>query len=206
MKSKSAVILANGSFPVHEIPLNVLKTADCIVCCDGAINKLETTGMKAHAIVGDMDSISNDLRRKYQDIIYHFSEQDTNDLMKAINWCSANKIDEITIVGATGERDDHMLGNIFQLPSFAQKKKLKMLTDYGIFTPLTCSRNFDSYRGQQVSIFSLQAETTITTVNLRYELTNQKLEFLWKGTLNESMGDSFRIDFQGDALIVYQEY
>ena len=81
-----------------------------------------------------------------------------------------------------------------------------MLTDYGTFTPLTRSRNIDSYIGQQVSIFSPQSETSITTANLRYELTNQKLGMLWQGTLNESMGDSFRIDFEGDSLIIYQEY
>ncbi len=81
-----------------------------------------------------------------------------------------------------------------------------MLTDYGVFTPIVRSKNFDSYTGQQVSIFSPQAETLITTANLRYELTNQQLKMLWQGSLNESMGDSFRIDFEGDSLIVYQQY
>ena len=206
MRLRSAVILANGSFPTNDIPLNSLKTSECIVCCDGAINKLEAAGLKAHAIVGDLDSLTNDLKRKYQDIIHHFSNQDTNDLTKAINWCLANKLNDITIIGATGERDDHMIGNIFLLSSYTKKMKVKMLTDYGTFTPLTRSRNIDSYTGQQVSIFSPQAETTITTANLRYELTNQKLAMLWQGTLNESMGDSFRIDFEGDSLIIYQEY
>lgn len=198
--------MANGSFPVHEIPLNSLKTSDYLVCCDGAINKLESAGIEAHAIVGDLDSLSNELRRKYQDIIHHFSNQDTNDLTKAVEWCMSNKYNDITIVGATGERDDHMIGNIFLLPNYMKKTKVRMLTDYGIFTPVLRSRNFDSYIGQQVSIFSPQADTTITTANLRYELTNQKLEMLWQGTLNESMGDSFRIDFEGDSLIIYQEY
>ena len=206
MRSKSAVILANGSFPINDIPLNFLKTSDFIVCCDGAINKLESAGIQAQAIVGDLDSLTNDLKRKYQDIIHHFSNQDTNDLTKAVNWCLANKYNDITIVGATGERDDHMIGNIFLLPSYTKKMKVRMLTDYGTFTPVIRSRNFDSYIGQQVSIFSPQPETVITTANLRYELTNQKLEMLWQGTLNESMGDSFRIDFEGDSLIVYQEY
>lgn len=54
-----------------------------------------------------------------------------------------------------------------------------MITDYGTFTLLARSRNIDSYAGQQVSTFSPQSDTVITTVNLRYELTNQKLEMLW---------------------------
>ncbi len=206
MRSRSAVVLANGSFPTNEIPLTTLKSADFIICCDGAINKLENAGIEAHAIIGDLDSLTDDLKRKYKDIIYHYSNQDTNDLTKAINWCLLHKYNDIIILGATGERDDHMIGNIFLLPSYTKKMKVKMLTDYGIFTPVIRSRNFDSYIGQQVSIFSPQAETAITTANLRYELTNQKLEMLWQGTLNESMGDSFRIDFEGSSLIVYQEF
>lgn len=99
-----------------------------------------------------------------------------------------------------------MISNIFLLPSYTKKMKVRMLTNYGTFTPVIRSRNFDSYIGQQVSIFSPESETTITTANLRYELTNQKLEMLWQGTLNESMGDSFRIDFEESSLIVYQEY
>lgn len=81
-----------------------------------------------------------------------------------------------------------------------------MLTDYGVFTPIIRSRNFESYTRQQVSIFSTVADTIITTANLRYALTNQKLEMMWQGTLNESMGDSFRIEFEGAPLIVFQEY
>jgi thiamine pyrophosphokinase len=134
------------------------------------------------------------------------SDQDTNDLTKAVNWCLSNKFSEITIVGATGQRDDHMIGNIFLLPQYAKNIKVKMLTDYGVFTPIIRSRNFESYTRQQVSIFSTVADTIITTANLRYALTNQKLEMMWQGTLNESMGDSFRIEFEGGPLIVFQEY
>jgi thiamine pyrophosphokinase len=203
---KKAVILANGSFPTHKIPLSELKQSKYIVCCDGAINKLEQAEITPFVIVGDLDSLESELKWKYRDIIYHLSDQDTNDLTKAVNWCLSNKFSEITIVGATGQRDDHMIGNIFLLPQYAKNIKVKMLTDYGVFTPIIRSRNFESYTRQQVSIFSTVADTIITTANLRYALTNQKLEMMWQGTLNESMGDSFRIEFEGGPLIVFQEY
>lgn len=203
---KKAVILANGSFPTHENPLNELKSSKYIVCCDGAINKLNKAGIEPFAIVGDLDSLNSDLKRKYQDIIHHYANQDTNDLTKAINWCLENDFAEVIIVGATGERDDHMIGNVFLLPSYAKKIRVKMLTSFGVFTPILRSKNFDSYTRQQVSIFSPNPETLISTANLRYALTEQKLELMYQGTLNESMGDSFRIEFEGSPLIVFQEY
>jgi len=203
---KKAVILANGSFPTHEIPLNELKTSKFIVCCDGAINKLDEEGIEPYAIVGDLDSLNPEMKWKYRDIIHHFLNQDSNDLTKAINWCLENNFSEVVIVGATGQRDDHMIGNVFLLPQYARKIKVKMLTSYGIFTPILRAKNFESYTRQQVSIFSPNSDTLISTANLRYALTEQKLELMNQGTLNESMGDSFRIEFEGASLIIYQEY
>lgn len=206
MKGKSAIILANGAFPTHEIPLNELKSADQIICCDGATQKLIEHGIEPNAIIGDLDSLDEELRKKYQEITYHFSSQENNDLTKAVNWCLEKKISEVTILGATGEREDHTLGNIFLLPQYGRKLKVRMLTDYGIFTPIFRSKNFESYTRQQVSIFSTHPETRITTANLRYALTDAALEAIWCGTLNESMGDSFRIEFEGGPLIVFQQY
>ena len=39
--SNSIIILANGNFPSHQIPLNFLKNQSKIICCDGAIDKLK---------------------------------------------------------------------------------------------------------------------------------------------------------------------
>lgn len=206
MRGKTAIILANGAFPSHDIPLGVLKSAQHIICCDGAALKLLEFGLKPTAIIGDMDSLREEYKRKYQDIIYHFSTQENNDLTKAVNWCVDQKYSEVIILGATGQREDHTLGNIFLLPQYIKKIKVTMMTDHGVFTPIVRSKNFESYIRQQVSIFAVKSNTSITTANLRYAITGECLDWLWMGTLNESMGDSFRIDFEGGPLIVFQEY
>ncbi|MFA8433633.1 MAG: thiamine diphosphokinase [Marinifilaceae bacterium] len=206
MKGKSAVILANGTFPTHEIPLRILKSGKDIVCCDGATQKLIQHGLEPDFVIGDLDSMDEELRLKYRDIIYHFSTQETNDLTKAVNWCIENNYNDLVILGATGEREDHTIGNIFLLPQYIRKVKVRMLTDHGVFTPILRSKNFESYTRQQISIFSTSVNTRITTANLRYALTEENLSELWRGTLNESMGESFRIEFEGGPLIVFQEY
>ena len=65
----SVVILAKGDYPTHPIPLRILKDAKTIICCDGAVNILETNEIVPDFIMGDMDSISPDLKDKYSDII-----------------------------------------------------------------------------------------------------------------------------------------
>ena len=40
MEQFDVVILANGEFPAHDVPMEVLRNAPQLVCCDGAITKL----------------------------------------------------------------------------------------------------------------------------------------------------------------------
>ncbi len=204
--SKKAVIVANGAFPTNPNAIEQLSTAKFIVCCDGAVNKLENTIYIPNAIVGDLDSLHHRLKEKYEDRLYHFSDQETNDLTKAVNWCISKSFTDVSIVGATGLRDDHMIGNIFLLPLYAQQLNVKMYTDHGVFTVMQSENSFQSYKGQQVSIFSTIPSLLISTVNLKYPLENQSLPMLWQGTLNEALGESFEIKISGGDLIVYQEY
>ena len=34
-----AVILANGEYPMHVLPLKILEEAQFVICCDGAANE-----------------------------------------------------------------------------------------------------------------------------------------------------------------------
>ncbi|GHT25599.1 hypothetical protein AGMMS4957_20700 [Bacteroidia bacterium] len=71
--------MANGAFPEHPLPLSVLRNADRIICCDGATEHLLHFGRTPNFIVGDLDSISADLRLQFADILIQIAEQETND-------------------------------------------------------------------------------------------------------------------------------
>lgn len=203
----STVIVADGKFPEHQIPLKALADAEIIVCCDGAISKVDSFGKNPSAIVGDLDSVSDALKKKYADRLFHYPDQDSNDLTKAVKWCLEQDYKDITIVGATGQREDHTLGNIGLLTNYARMgANVKMLTDTGCFVPLIKSSIVESHKGQQVSIFSPNNSTLITTKNLVYPIENRALEEYWMGTLNESLGNSFELQFDVGPLIVFLKY
>jgi len=203
----SAVIVADGKFPDHEIPLKVLADAEIIVCCDGATSKVDSFGKNPYAIVGDLDSVSDALKKKYSDRLFHYPDQDSNDLTKSVKWCLERNFKDIIIVGATGLREDHTLGNIGLLTNYARLgANVRMLTDTGYFMPLVSNSAIDSFEGQQISIFSPNNSTKITTKNLRYPIDNRALEEYWMGTLNESLGNSFELQFDIGPLIVYLKY
>lgn len=200
------VIVANGTFPVQPITLAVLDEADFIIACDGAADKLLLRGITPQLIIGDLDSLDKETRKKYENIILHVSRQDNTDLMKAIEWCIAKNYGEISILGAVGGREDHTLGNIFTITTYATKIQLKLYTDTGFFIPLVKSERLETYKGQQVSLFPQPQQMKITTKGLKYPLGNEALPYLHSGTLNEAEGDEIVLSFDQGVLLVYRTY
>ncbi|MCU0377589.1 MAG: thiamine diphosphokinase [Bacteroidales bacterium] len=200
------ILLADGSFPVNPVPLSHLAEAEMIVCCDGAAEKLERYGRIPDAIVGDLDSISDSLKEKYSDRLFPDDDQDTNDLTKAVKWCVANEITEVVIIGATGIREDHTLGNISLLADYSSMINAIMLTDTGSFRVYDRSVIIASHPGQQVSLFSIDNKLKITSTGLRYPLNNLALGSWWRGTLNEAVGESFSLSFSDGQVIVFLKY
>ena len=200
------VILADGNFPEHKIPLECLFNAEQIVCCDGATQSLLYAGLKPDFIIGDLDSISEEIKENFASILLHRSEQETNDLTKAVQFCIEKNLNQITILGATGKREDHTLGNLSLLADYSEKAEVQMLTDYGVFNCIFKTSDFESHPGEQISIFSLSPETELTFYHLLYPVKKRKLDFWWQGTLNEATGDGFSIEFEKGKVLVFREY
>ena len=200
------VILANGKFPEHRIPLEYLIGAKRIICCDGAAEGLIAFGLEPYSIVGDCDSLSQNVKEKYGDKIYRDPDQETNDLTKSVYWCRDRGFKDIVVLGATGKREDHTLGNISLLAEYATFVNIKMITDTGEFQAILQTQTFESKPGQQISIFAVDPESEITSSGLKYPLQKRKLGNWWEATLNEAMGYHFILDFNGGPLIVFKSF
>ncbi|MCQ2297719.1 MAG: thiamine diphosphokinase [Bacteroidales bacterium] len=205
-------VLANGEFPTAQIPTTILQEAEHIVCCDGAIEKLLSSSLYRHdmaiTVIGDGDSITPALRARCKDFI-QIPEQNTNDLAKATRHCIEQGWHDITYLGATGLREDHTLGNVGVLCEYAARypqASLRMVSDYGTFTPVASTTQFESFHAQQVSLFTLGHNTKATSHGLRWDVDSRHFTNLWPGTLNASMGGSFTIHSQGGITLVYQTH
>lgn len=198
-KTTEAVILANGEYPTHAIPLNILTHAPFVVCCDGAANEYLSRGYIPNAIIGDGDSLSLAYKDAYSSIIHQVKEQETNDLTKAIRFLQEKGFCKITIIGATGKREDHTLGNISLLMEYQRQGiEVEMVTDYGIFIPAQDTRTFASQPGQQISVFSFGAQG-LHSSGLLYPIRD--FSNWWEGTLNEAISEQFTIHCTGDYLL-----
>ena len=200
----STVIIANGQFPTHPIPLSCIERANYIICSDGAANEFIKNGGNPNAIVGDCDSISKENRELYSNIIFPVKDQENNDLTKSVQFCVERGLKEIVIVGGTGKREDHTLGNISLLADYISIAKVVMVTNWGVFTPIISTTEFKSYKGEKISIFSID-QVKLKTENLKYPLNDRILTNWWQGSLNVSIANSFKIITSG-RTIIFQAY
>jgi thiamine pyrophosphokinase len=206
LKPGVPIILADGLFPESQRALEYLHAASTIICCDGATMKLLEHELQPDYIVGDMDSLPEQYKRRFESIISSSDDQLTNDLTKAVVKALELGLQQLVILGATGLREDHTMGNIGLLAEHGQKLQLQMVSDYGIFNPIYGTTDFQSFKAQQVSIFSIMGNPAISLQKLKYPLDDYVLRNLWEGTLNESLGTSFQIEFEGGALVVFRAF
>ena len=214
--SGEVVIICDGAFPKTEYPRYLIRTAAFIICCDGALRKFIRNSKTIFGedrlpdkVVGDMDSLSANLRKKFADIIIQIDEQEHNDQTKAFRWALENLegISTITIIGATGQREDHTIGNISLLMEYARTYdleamgiQLQMITDHGVIFPITDSLEFDCGTGRQVSIFSPDNSLRIKSSGLAWKTDEVVFDNWWKATLNRATQDRVRLEFNHKSI------
>ena len=169
-----------------------------VIAADGGTQHVLAAGSRPDLIIGDMDSISPATRQRFSDRVIAIEEQETNDLTKAVNYCIQNDIHEVTILGATGLREDHTLGNISLMLEYSRKIKVRMVTDYGVFTVVQSGEKVHSFPGEKISFFSVDSRVMVTSEGLKYPVKNMQLQTWWRASLNEVTSDSFTLSFESE--------
>ena len=215
---KTVVIICDGQFPKTEYPRYLIKTADFTICCDGALTKYLRHSKnifgferRPDMVIGDMDTLSPSMQRKHADIIVKENEQEHNDQTKAVRWALTNisDIDLIYILGATGGRIDHTIGNASLLMEYTRMFDLgtigiTMVSDNGTVFAVNDTVEFDCGIGRQVSIFSPDNSLRIKSTGLEYSTDEVVFDNWWKATLNKASQDTVRLEFshRSMALII----
>lgn len=180
------VILAAGDFPRKGGRARaLLDAARRVVCCDGAARAYaRRTGRVPDVVVGDLDSLGRGVSAAET---VRVAEQDTNDLAKAIRLCRRRGWKRPVVLGATGGREDHALGNVFR----AMDEGLEVVTDRGRFVPFAGRLSLKVRKGAAVSVFATDKATRMTSRGLAWPLAGVRFQNLYCATLNRA--DSSRV-------------
>jgi len=185
-----AVILANGDFPRKGgDAFEVLNTAKRVVACDGAaLTYYRRMKRRVDYVVGDLDSLPMTRVALSKHAPIRVAEQETNDLEKAIAFCRAQGWKRLILVGASGKREDHLLGNVFR----AMEAGIEMWTDAGRFIPFVFKRKgrytlqVNVAKNTPISIFSSNLDVKMRSTGLVWPLTGVRFDTFYRATLNRA--------------------
>jgi len=196
------VILAAGDFPRKGGEAwRLLAAAECVIACDSAAFAFKRH-FRRHpdVIIGDMDSLPRtgraltpgDMRPATARGPYRIvrdPDQSTNDLSKAIAWADTYRNmcrkDGLVIVGATGKREDHTIGNVYR----ALEAGIRIVSDEGEFLPVKGTLRFKTWKDAGVSVFAPDPRTKMTSRGLRWKLDGVRFANPYCATLNRASSE-----------------
>lgn len=214
---KTITILGKGCYPRKPYPQYLLDSADVVICCDGAFNSWlrhkHSSRQLPDVVIGDLDSLSPAMRRKYADIIVHVDEQEDNDQTKAVKYALEHVCTdpgeeyEIHFVGSTGLREDHTVGNMSLLMEYERRFhlaqrgiKADIVSDWTTMFAVTDSCTFYAGDCRGISLFCPDNTVRIKSEGLRWPTDDVVFDIWWKATLNKPTADYVKLTFSHPAM------
>lgn len=189
---------------------------DKVIAVDAGLERAAALGLVPDLIVGDFDTVKPEILEQYrrmEHIVWdvHQPEKDETDTELALQKAQAIGSGEIAVLGATGGRIDHMLGNIHLLFPCLQKGIEACILDcQNRIYLIDGERTFRSSGlwGRYISFLPLTEHVDgITLTGFKYPLLDKDIEI---GTSlcisNELIGEEGTITFTDGVLIVVESH
>lgn len=209
---KTACLVLNGQLDDCDYIREVMNynTYELIIAVDGGANHLYRLGIMPNYILGDLDSIEDDIREYYEasDVVFkNFpTKKDETDAELAVWLVEEVGLLGIDIYAALGGRIDHELANI---------QLLYYILDRGMY-PRIISEHEEIYIlkndemtlkgniGDIVSILPIRGDARgITLVNMEYSVEELDLKYsVTRGISNVMVAQDAHINVRDGCLLV----
>ena len=189
---------------------------DRILAADSGMNALYAAAVTPDIIIGDFDSADKKILAFFQqnkeiDFCTLTPEKDDTDTEFAIRESIRRGADSITIIGGTGTRLDHVLGNISLLGiGFEEHIPIELLDEHNrirmIQKPLTLER--ETQYGKYVSLIPSGGDVHgVTLRGFKYPLSDYTMGgFNSLGISNEIVEKEAFIGLTGGSLLVIESH
>lgn len=204
-----ALIIANGNINNINILKGIEKEYDFILAADGGTNYCIKASILPDLIIGDLDSISSEIlkiSRKNNIPIEKFpAKKDSTDTELAIDYLINKGYKDITLMGVTGSRMDHTLGNILLLSKLMDNGvKGKITDEYNVIYLVQDGLTLSKERNSFLSVIPITNSGIIISLKgFEYELDNKEVSFASTFCIsNKIIEDKGRIKIhKGKALV-----
>ena len=214
---KSCVIIAGGRLD-KQFASEFIKSEkpDILIAADKGLRFFDETGILPTQIVGDFDSLGEDILPKYEKLgisIRKFNPvKDATDTEIAVRLAMELGAKRINILGATeGNRLDHLFGNVFTMMIPEQYGVECFLADAHnrlriLQKPLEIKK--EEQYGKYISLIPLTTDVHgVTLTGFKYPLWDQRFHIQTFGSVgisNELVEEIGKIDFRSGILLMVE--
>ncbi|MCL5037199.1 MAG: thiamine diphosphokinase [Chloroflexi bacterium] len=204
------VIVAGGVPPSGDLLRKWKIDGSFLIAADSGATSCLNAGLVPDIVIGDMDSLEShefdEVLNLGAEIIEYPPDKDKTDLELAFDEAAGMKPGEIVILGALGNRADHILGNIMLLFNSALKGiKARIVDEQTEIFPAGKRNMLEGKPGDIVSLIPVSDEVSgIKLTGLKYDLPGGVLKRGGtKGQSNEFISPTALIETgAGELLIV----
>lgn len=213
---KDTIIVSGGN--IHkDFALDFLKKNKtentCLIAADRGVEFFMGTDLEPDVAVGDFDSLSAE-GAKYMETLKHTEirrlkpEKDDSDTQSAANYAIKQGTERIMILGATGNRIDHLMANFGLLMLGKTKQVQIVLVDAYNYMSLIESGMIlkkEEQFGKYVSFFPIEGEVTgLTLKGFKYPLNSYTLKVEDSGLTvsNEISDPEAEVTFETGKLLM----
>lgn len=183
---------------------------DKIIAADKGLLYAEQLGICPDFILGDFDSCPKETRKRFEkeNIMILPREKDDTDTGIAMEQAVRMGASKVTVLGSTGTRLDHVLGNMGQLVYALKHGVDAFIVDShnrirAVDRPLTINKK--EQFGNYISLIPVGTVTGVTLHGFYYPLNDDTLLFheTW-GISNELAEDTGKIEMKTGTLLVIE--
>ena len=205
------LIVSGGTEPSKELLLEYKHKASFIIGVDKGCNVLYKYNITPNLIVGDFDSgdlkVVDYFKNTGIEVRKYSTHKDYTDTHLAYNIAKElGDVKKIYLLGATGTRFDHSLGNLgLFLNSLEDEIYLEIVDDNNIMFIVDKKTTIKNRKNKVLSFHGLSDEVKNFTIkNAKYELERYNLKLLEpRAICNEFLdGEDVQIDFDSGKILV----
>jgi len=206
---KKCIILANGKPPKKSVVTFFRKKGfEKLICADGGANSALKMNLVPDVIVGDLDSISEEVLKEFKSSskIIRLKRQNDTDVEKCLKYAIKDNFDEALLVGVTGNRLDHTFCNLGIVLKFFPSIKLSLIAENSFLKPYKGNVKLKTHPGETISLYGFDKKTKITSSGLKYSLKQTALPFGDKeSTSNVAIGKEVALIIKNGIVFVIRD-
>jgi thiamine pyrophosphokinase len=200
-----ALLVANAPLQWHPRLASLAASAKPLLAADGGANHLARLGLRASAVVGDLDSVSPDTRAWLgEECMVDRPDQDRTDLDKALEYAFDDLgITSLKVLAALGGRTDHDLGNLGLLARLALGECLVFESAHQKVLAVAGEASLASTPGEAWSFWTFDPMVRVTIDGVRWAVENVPIDVGTRPSIsNEAIADQVDISTTAGSVIV----